>query len=261
MEAREREYNELFALYSQIIYDEIRDTEAEIDFLDWAFKNLASGEVKRVLDVACGTGRHSIPLRKRGYEVVGIDLSLAMLLACKACPDGKPIPLVQCDMRWLPFKPESFDAVVCMFSSFNHLHQDEDILRTLNGFRSTLKPGGILILDLISPLKFMRVGFKSEEVHRGERDGVVVERRLRHEIDEVRAIWHQHEHAIIKRGDETLENRETHSIRLMTYPEICHFLRESGFEGMRCYGGFKSREEATDKADRLITVAYRPKGG
>jgi SAM-dependent methyltransferase len=260
MESRER-YNRLFALYSQIIYDRIRDTGAEVDFLDRAFQSLAQIEVKRVLDIACGTGRHAIPLTRRGYRVVGVDLSPAMLSRCAEQDDERSVPLVQCDMRFLPFGPDAFDAMFCMFSSFNHLNENREILTALRGFYESLRPGGILILDLINPLKFLRIGFKDEEVHIGERDGIYVERRLSYRIDEVNAIWRQTEHTIIKTGSEILENREIHLIRLLTYPEIRHLLETVGFGGVRCYGSFRARERAMNRADRLITLALKPKGG
>jgi len=258
MEEIER-YNRLFALYSRIIYEKIRDTKAEVDFLTWAFRNLARREVNTVLDVACGTGRHALPLSQLGYKVVGIDLSRQMLSCCAESDEGDKVGLVQGDMRLLPFKGDVFDAMFCMFSSFNHLVRNEDIISALRSFRSSLKPGGVLILDLISPFKFFRLGFRLEEVHECEKNGIQVRRILNHHIDEVEAIWYQSEHAVIKAGSQVMENRETHPVRLLSYPEMRHLLEEVGFEGIRCFGSFRDREVAVEKADRLIILAL--KGG
>lgn len=254
-------YNQIFARYSQIIYKEIRDTDAEVEFLDWAFRDLAEAEVRRVLDIACGTGRHSTPLAQRGYEVVGLDLSSSMLVACRdiASEASTCIPLAQGDMQFLPFKPESFDGIFSMFSSFNHLLEDDEILAALREFHRSLKPGGILVLDLISPLKFISKGLDGTEIHKGEEEGVYIERKLTYRIDEVNAIWHQAELAVIRDGPRTWENTEHHCFRLLTYPEICHLLEESGFRGAKCFGNFHQREEAAEQADRLITVASKPK--
>ncbi len=256
---KDRRYNELFATYCRIIYDRIRDRQAEVDFLDWAFRSLAHREVNLVLDIACGTGRLAIPLRRLGYDVIGVDFSSAMLSCC--LQEGGDLPVVRGDMRYLPFKSGTFDAMFCMFSSLNHLNENDEIVAALKGFHRSLRPGGILILDLISPFKFFRVGFQSEEVHRGKGDGISVERRLKYRIDEVNAIWVQTEHATIKIGSETLENREVHHIRLLTYPEIRYLLEGTGFEDVRCFGNFRDREIAADKADRLITVALKPREG
>lgn len=259
LETSKEAYGDMFAEYSQIIYETIRDTKKEVAFLSWAFTNLAQVEVKRALDVACGTGRHAIPLTKLGYDVIGIDFSDAMLCRFKGrCEEvGMNPKLVRSDMRYLPFV-EKFDAIYCMFSSFNHLLTNEELLLALRAFCGSLRMGGIAILDLINPLKFLRIGFQETEVQKYQRGGITVERTLKNSIDEINALWHQDEYVIIDDGDSKISHRELHlPVRLLTYPEVSYLAREAGFAESKCFGDFERREKAETQAARLIVVATK----
>lgn len=262
LETSKETYGDMFAEYSQIIYETIRDTKKEVAFLDWAFTNLAQVEVKRALDVACGTGRHAIPLTELGYDVIGIDLSLAMLCRFKGrCEEVEMNPkLVRSDMRYLPFV-EKFDAIYCMFSSFNHLLTNEELLLALRAFCGALRMGGIAILDLINPLKFLRMGFQETEVQKHQRCGITVERTLKNSIDEINAVWNQQEYVIIDDGNSKISHHELHPIRLLTYPEVSYLARETGFAESKCFGDFEKREEAETQAARLIVVATKARRG
>lgn len=251
-------YGDMFAQYSQIIYEKIRNTEEEVAFLNWAFQNLSKTNIQRVLDVACGTGRHVIPLTKIGYDVIGLDLSDSMLAYFKQQAKNAELTLkaVKGDMRYLPFF-ESFDAIYCMFSSLNHLLADEELLLSLRTFYNALRKGGIAILDLINPLKFFRIGFQPKEVQTHHRDGVTVTRTLKHSIDEINAIWYQDESVTIDDGENSVSHHELHSVRILTYPEMHHLLKDAGFAESKCFGGFTQRKEAQEEAARLIVVATK----
>ena len=65
---------------------------------------------QRVLDVACGIGRHSLPLASRGYDVTGLDYTSAYLVRAQSGADGLPVRFLRGDMRRLPFSTARFDA-------------------------------------------------------------------------------------------------------------------------------------------------------
>ncbi len=112
--------------------------------------------MREILDVACGAGRHVIPLSKNGYTVTGVDTSQAMLdvLREKAGQVGIEIPVTRCDMKEIGFR-EEFDAIICMYTSFNYLLTDQDIEKALAAFHRALRPGGIAILDLMNPIFYI----------------------------------------------------------------------------------------------------------
>ncbi len=89
-------------------------TEKQLQFL----KNQVKPD-GYILDVACGTGRHSIPLSQLGYGMVGLDISATLLKIAKL--HSKESQFVRGDMRFLPFKPQAFTAVISMDTSFGYL--------------------------------------------------------------------------------------------------------------------------------------------
>lgn len=99
----------------------------------------------RVLDVGCGTGRAFEPMLERGWEVVGCDLTPAMLEQAQG-KFGDRVPLVVADIRELPAFGE-FDLVWALNDVVNYLVEDGDIGRALAGMRGNLAPDGLLLFD------------------------------------------------------------------------------------------------------------------
>lgn len=100
-----------------------------------------------VLDLACGTGRHTIPLTKAGINAVGLDSSAHLLKIAQQRGEAK---LVRSDLRALPFKQSSFNAVISMDTSFGYLPSEKDDLLSLEEVRRVLASGGRIILDVFN---------------------------------------------------------------------------------------------------------------
>ncbi len=136
--------------------------EGEGDF----FIDLLRGRGKhRILDVAAGTGFHSVRLAEAGFDVVSVDGSAEML--AKAFENGRKRGLIlktaHADWRWLNRDISGrFDAVVCLGNSFTHLHDEGDRRRALAEFYAALKHDGILILDQRNYDAILDVGFDSK---------------------------------------------------------------------------------------------------
>jgi SAM-dependent methyltransferase len=102
---------------------------------------------RRLLDVACGTGKSFLPMVRRGYEVTACDLSPAMVaLAREKAPPGSAEVLVA-DMRELPRLGE-FDLVTCLDDSLNYLLEGAEMAAAIRGMAANLAPGGLLVFDL-----------------------------------------------------------------------------------------------------------------
>jgi SAM-dependent methyltransferase len=111
---------------------------------------------RRVLDVACGTGKSLLPLVRRGYQGAGCDLSAAMLARARAAlPET---PLHRADMRALPRSIGVFDWITCLDDALNYLLGDDDLARALASMARLLRAGGLLTFDLNS-LSAHRAGF------------------------------------------------------------------------------------------------------
>ncbi len=102
----------------------------------------------RVLDVACGAGRHARAFEAAGARCVGLDLSAALLGAARRAPAA---PLVRADMRALPVRPGSMDLTVNLFTSFGYFEHDAEHATALGEMVSTLRPRGWFVIDFLNP--------------------------------------------------------------------------------------------------------------
>lgn len=135
---------------------------------DFFIQELRRRDVKRVLDVATGTGFHSIRLIEAGFDVVSVDGSPNML--AKAFENGRGRGHVlrtrHADWRWLNRDVMGrFDAVICLGNSFTHLFNERDRRKALAEFYSALVHDGVLILDQRNYDTILDSGFKSDHKH------------------------------------------------------------------------------------------------
>lgn len=101
----------------------------------------------RLLDLAAGSGRHSLAYKAERCHVTCLDLSEDLTEACAA----RGLRTVRADMRTIPFRDWAFDSVACMFSSFGYFQDDSEHLQTLREIARVLTPGGSVLLDLMDP--------------------------------------------------------------------------------------------------------------
>jgi SAM-dependent methyltransferase len=130
-------------------WDERTRTEMRV------LQNLIGSEPKRIVDVPCGFGRHSLALAEAGHHVVGVDLNHDFLVAAqeqaKQTELQGTIGFVGGDMRSVGLKPESFDVALNLFTSFGYFDSPEDDEQFFQGIADLLTPGGKFILDLPNP--------------------------------------------------------------------------------------------------------------
>ena len=110
---------------------------------------LTGFEGRAILDVACGPGRHSVELAKRGYELTGVDRTAFLIEIGKdrARQAGVLVDWVQSDMREF-VRPNSFDLALSMFTSLGYFETNEEERRVLRNIRESLRPGGTLLVEM-----------------------------------------------------------------------------------------------------------------
>ena len=146
-------YEELFENYG-MKYDKECFAQGTIGECDFIEKEINYSKNVRILDIGCGTGRHSIELAKRGYAVVGIDLSESLLKRAKEKASEQNLQIVfqKHDARNLPFLHE-FDLVIMLCEgAFPLMETDEMNFQILRNAANTLKPKGKLIFTTLNGL-------------------------------------------------------------------------------------------------------------
>lgn len=138
----QEEYKKL-AKYYDILY-ESKGYEKESKFIIAILKKY---NVRSVLDVGCGTGNHLIFLKKEGFDCEGLDLNQEMLNIAKQKLD---VPLYKGDLTDFNIN-KKFDAIICMFATFNHLIESDSANKAMSNFYNHLNPNGILLIDLHNP--------------------------------------------------------------------------------------------------------------
>jgi ubiquinone/menaquinone biosynthesis C-methylase UbiE len=146
-------YESLFENYAKKYDNEnfVSGTLGECDFLE---KELKYNKEMKILDIGCGTGRHTIEMTKRGYDITGIDLSEGQLKRArsKATEQNLNIEFLMLDARKLPFKKEFDAAIMLCEGGFPLMETDKMNYKILKSAAKSLKSGGIFIFTTLNGL-------------------------------------------------------------------------------------------------------------
>ena len=214
-----------------------RDDEAAKGEAAFAAEALGLKEGARVLDLACGAGRHVRALQELGHDVVGSDLSPELLAR------AEQVRGVRADMRTLPFG-DVFDAVTCFFTSFGYF-DEEGNRSTLAAVHAALKPGGAFFLDFMNATA-VRATLKPEGTI--ERDGKTF--HLRRRIEDGRVLKE------VRFEDDAGAKSYTESVRLYLHQDLVRLLGAAGFDILAAYGDFDGSDFTTD-SPRCILVSRK----
>jgi SAM-dependent methyltransferase len=211
---------------------------------------LTGGE--RVLDVACGYGRHAVNLALRGLRVVGLDLNAYFLglAAERVAESGASAHFVRADMRLLPFTG-GFDAAVCLGGSFGQFATEAEDFALLRETAQALNPGGKFLLDVAN-----RDGILSRFIGKDWdqlEDGTVVLHERNWDSLSGRVEGRD---VVVKPG--AMAREYQHSMRLYGAPEIQSMLARAGFEVLALYGSLAGTAVGWD-SPRVNVVARRPR--
>src|SRR5690606_3293150 len=132
--------------YYHILYKD-RDYEEAQLFMDNITGYLNLPEDAKILDLACGRGRHSIYLNKLGYDVTGADLSENSIKEASKHTNDK-LHFVVHDMR--DTCNEKYDAIFNLFTSFGYFESDDDNLTTLKAIHNSLTEYGFAVIDFMN---------------------------------------------------------------------------------------------------------------
>jgi len=176
--SKRNEWEEFFDGHAPVYMNNVftKNTLAEVDFV---IEELKLSPGIRILDMGCGTGRHSIELARRGYSVTGVDISSGMLAEARktARKAGVEVEWIHADAT--EFKSDRlYDAAICLCEgAFGLLGKSDDPLKQglsiLQNINRALKPDSRLMMTVLNGLALIRK-YKQEDVEKGVFDPVAL---------------------------------------------------------------------------------------
>ena len=196
----------------------------------------------RVLDVACGAGRHARAFRQAGARCFGVDLSATLLRVASRTTDA---PLIRADMRYLPVRLGSMDLTVNLFTSFGYFERDAEHVLALREMVSTVRPLGWYVIDFLNPATVRRNLVPSERVTLNGRS-----------VDVRRELSPDH-HYVTKTILTADGRRFRERVRLFEADEIRHMLADAGVQVEHAYGDYAGGSLG-EGSPRTILMGRRP---
>ena len=211
--------------------------------------DLVAFEGSTVLDLACGPGRHSTALAKKGLQVTAVDLSPFLLEKARerAAAEKVEVEWVREDMREFA-RPGAFDLVINMFTAFGYFDDKEDDLKVLRNIYTSLRKGGTFVIDILGKewLAEQFLPTTSEELDDGR---ILVQ--LHEMFDDwtrIRNRW------IVIEDDKATTFRFHHTI--YSGQELKDRLHQVGFGEVTLFGDLDGNEYGVD-AMRLIAATWK----
>ena len=251
---------DLYAEWARVYDCYYPDRSSEVEF--WAGLGAQFGH--RWLDLMCGTAEVSLELARRGYRVLGVDLSPSMLavaaerLAAAADYPARNLSLAQGEAGALPAARGTIDfALVGGNGSFNHL--DEPQARTALGeLRRVLHPGGGLGMELVNPHLLKEVYPVRTFGPLRPPPGVWVEKESHNHYDQAAGLFHIHQVAQYEIDGERGEYEVDFALCVWKPDQIRAMLEEAGFGNVRTYGDYDLQEFDPWSSDLLVVADLLP---
>lgn len=233
--------------YYPVLYKN-RDAKEAHAFLDKLLRHLKINKGAHILDLACGRGRHSYYLARKGYFVTGADLSEKSLLSAQnyclrysPALYGKRLQYVRKDMRQI-IRKNSFNAVLNLFTSFGYFEKDSDNMRVLMSVKSQMKKNGVFILDFLNSDK-AEAELKKEEIK--TIDGITF--RLNRSL---------HNGFFIKKIQ--VNGKTFHEkVKSLGQKDFNRYFSKTGMQIVKKFGDYDLSNFDEKNSDRLILVAKK----
>jgi len=232
----------------------------EVSFLHSVLQNY--GNPKRVLELACGTGTHSLLLEKLGYQIIATDYSQDMLNQAKqkAQNSDSLVDFRFQNMISLNLDERPFDAILCLFDSIGYVQTNENLKLVLKGVHDHLQSGGLFVFEFwhagamirsYDPLRIRR--WKTPE-------GEII--RISETTIDFRSQLCNVNYSIFETQNKVTYNliQETQTNRFFLVQEMANLLSYANLSPIKWFAGFTNDESISENVWHIVCVAKKNSG-
>ena len=230
--------------YYHILYKD-RDFEEAENFITLLINYLNIQKDSKIIDLACGKGRHSVFLNQLGYKVLGLDLSQQSIEHNRQF-ENKDLKFEVHDMRdeiYPELLTEKADAVLNLFTSFGYFEDENDDRKVFQSISNTLKDNGYFVLDFLNAKWVENTLIKEETITKEEIDFFIKKKIENQNI--IKDIYF---------NDDGKEHHFFEKVKLHTLEEINDYAEEFGFERVQIFGDYHLNEFDLETSPRCINV-------
>lgn len=229
--------------YYDLLYQKRNEQEAS-EFLDKLLVFLQPPPKSVMLDLPCGNGRHSVYLSRRGYEVIGADLSRAKIFNAKKLETDTLMFMVH-DIREI-FYVNYFDYVFNLFTSLGYFRTERENLNAIRTLSRALKSGGKLVIDFMNTEKLLKdIANEENKIVSG------VQFNIRKRIEDK---------SIIKDINITHGKRSYHyqeRVQTLSLHDFENYFSANELKTIKLFGNYKLNDFNPNESNRLIIIAEK----
>ena len=243
------EKDEFWKNFESFLFTRVRPPSETIKEVNGIIRLLQLKKGEKVLDLASGPGRITIPLARKGFQMTAVDRTPAYLaeLGRRAAKKKLNVEIIKKDMSRF-IRHEGFGAAISIFSSFGYFSDIRRDQQTLKNVAASLKPGGRFLLDLMGR-EILKRNFRERTEYREPRGQHIVQlASVKRHWDWVENKW------ILIQGRR--QKAYTFGMRIYSAEEITAALLKAGFSKASLFGNFDGAPY-DKKATRLIALATR----
>lgn len=228
--------------YYHLLYKHRSNSEAQF-FIDNLLGFLEPNDGAKMMDLACGKGRHSVYLANKGYKVVGTDLSKESIDFASQF-ETEQLNFFVHDMREV-FPSQPYDFIFNFFTSFGYFETDEEHVDVLREVKAGLSPNGTFVMDFLNIDKVLSGLVKKETKKVGD-----IEFQIKRKFDQGKIVKSIAFHA---EGEDFYFEEKVRGFNLS---EMENLYKKAGLQIEKTFGNY-SLEPHSIASDRLIIIAKK----
>lgn len=229
--------------YYHMLYKHRDENEAEF-FLNNLVNKLHILPNMKIIDLACGKGRHAIYLNKKGFDVTGVDLSASSIQIAQQSKNERLRFYIQ-DLRHLNMD-DKFDIALNLFTSFGYFQSNEDDVNALLNIHQLMNDNGVLLIDFLNKERVLQNLINQEDI----------------QVENIRfsiSRWFDEKflYKKISFADGPMNFDFTEKVQLLDLNKFTQLLNETGFEITETLGNYSLMPYSEKDSERLIILARK----